>query len=130
VDLQSYRNNLRTIVGVAKSHGVSLFFMTQQSTWNGPDPKIKDWHWILHRRGVTYREDLMHGALESLNDVMREVAAATDVPTYDLARAIPKTSEFFYDDAHFNVRGAHEAGTGLASFILSKDPPGLATKAQ
>jgi lysophospholipase L1-like esterase len=130
VDLESYRNNLRTIVGVAKSHGVSLVFMTQQSTWNGPDPAIKDWHWILHRRGVTYREDLMHEALESLNDVMRQVAASADVSTYDLARVIPKSSEFFYDDAHFNVRGAHEAGTGLASVILSKGPPGLAVKAQ
>jgi hypothetical protein len=127
-DLGSYRSNLQTIVGVAKTHGVSLFLMTQQSTWTTSDPTIKDWHWMLYRPGVTYRENLMHEALESMNDVMRQVAAAANVPVYDLARVMPKSSEFFYDDFHFNVRGAREAGTGLASFIVSNTRPNLAVK--
>ena len=75
---------------------------------------------MLYRFGVTYREDLMDQALESFNNVMRQVAAKHSVPTYDLARLMPKSSDFFYDDAHFNVRGAREAGVGLASFIKTR----------
>ena len=73
---------------------------------------------MLYRFGVTYREDVMHEALESLNDVMRRVGANAGVPTYDLAKLIPKSSLFFYDDVHFNARGAHDAGIGLASFMI------------
>jgi hypothetical protein len=91
--------------------------MTQQTTWTSSDPKIKDWQWILYRGGVTYREEVMHEALESMNDVMREVAESNSVPTYDLARVFPNSSEYFYDDVHFNVNGAREAGLGLASVI-------------
>jgi lysophospholipase L1-like esterase len=120
VDLEPYIENLQTIVGVTKAHGIQLIFITQQSTWNSQDPKLNDWKWMLYRFGVNYREDLMDQALESFNNVMRQVAAKHSVPTYDLARLMPKSSNFFYDDAHFNVRGAREAGVGLASFIKTR----------
>ena len=119
VDLDHYMANLKTIIGVTKAHAIQLVFMTQQSTWNSPDPKIADWQWMLYRFGVTYRPDVMHQALESLNNVMRQIAAKNFVLTYDVARLMPKSSEFFYDDVHFNMLGAREAGTGLASLIIA-----------
>ena len=95
--------------------------MTQASSWNSDvDPNISDWHWMLYRFGVTYREDPMDRGLESYNDAMRELAEEHSVPVYDLARSLPKSSAYFYDDVHFNVGGAATAGEGLASFILEK----------
>ena len=110
-----------------KGHDVPLFFMTQQTTWTSSDPKIKDWQWMLHRGGVTYREEHMHQALESYNDIMRGIASAMSIPTYDLARFLPKSSDHFYDDVHFNVnraRAAREALPGL--FIYQRHLSGLA----
>jgi hypothetical protein len=52
---------------------------------------------------------------------MREVAQERHVPLYDLARTLAKSSEYFYDDLHFNVQGARVAGTGLASFLVSDE---------
>jgi len=118
LDLEAYRVNLKTIIGITKAHAVTLVFMTQQSTWNSSDPKVKDWQWILYRFGVTYREDVMNEALESLNDVMRQLAAEHGVPTYDLARLMTKSSDHFYDDVHFNTNGARVAGIELAYFII------------
>jgi len=123
VDGEAYRTNLRTLVGVAAAHNVALYLMTQQTTWNGPDPVSREWQWMLYRDGVVYRPDYMDEALESLNDRMREVAAAAGIPVYDLARLVPKTSEFFYDDVHFNVRGARMAGLGIASLMLKRGLP-------
>jgi lysophospholipase L1-like esterase len=119
VDLESYRKNLRTLVGIARIHGIRLYLMTQQTSWNGPDSTVRQWHWMRYHDGVTYPEDVMDAALESLNDVMREVAAEFQVPLHDLAASLGKTSDFFYDDVHFNVRGAREAGEGLASTMLA-----------
>jgi lysophospholipase L1-like esterase len=117
-----YRNNLLSIAGVAEAFGVGLVFMTQQTTWNSKiDPSVENWQWMLLRDGLTYRAEAMDAALESLNDVMRSVAASGRIPIYDLARSIPKSSAFFYDDVHFNVKGARVAGGELASVILSNN---------
>lgn len=121
-DLVAYRNNLKTIIGICEAHGKKLILITQPTTWNtSVDPRINNWQWMLYRNGVTYREDLMDEAIESLNNVMRQVANKHSVPLYDLARLIPKSSEYFYDDAHFNVKGAYQFGTGLAFFILEEN---------
>jgi lysophospholipase L1-like esterase len=120
VEPMYYRDNLLSISGVADAFGIGLMFMTQQTTWNGKiDPSVENWQWMLLRDGVTYPADAMYEALESLNDVMRSVAASRRIPIYDLARSMPKSSEFFYDDVHFNVKGARVAGEELASVVLS-----------
>ena len=120
-DVPAYRTNLTTLIGTAKAHTVQLVFMTQQTTWDSPiDPQAQDWHWMRYRDGVTYREDGMDEALESLNDTMRQLAASHGVPIYDLARTLPKSLTFFYDDVHFNVHGARAAGTQLALFLLAQ----------
>jgi lysophospholipase L1-like esterase len=119
VDTRAYANNLRTLAGVAASHGTTLIFVTQQTTWaSDVDPTAKDWHWLLRVDDVRYTENDMHDALERMNDAMRETAASLNVPLYDLARLMPKSTEFFYDDVHFNTNGALVAGTQLAAVIL------------
>jgi hypothetical protein len=107
------------MVGICQAHNIRLVLMTQASSWNSSiDPEIKNWQWMLYRNGVTYRADLMEEALESLNNVTRQEAAEHSVPLYDLARSVPKSSDFFYDDAHFNVKGAEWVGKNLASFLV------------
>ena len=118
VDLAAYATNLRTIAGVARAHGIKLVLMTQQTTWDGPDSaNLKEWQWLLCRSGVRYREDYMNEALTALNDQTRQVAREFSVPVYDLALTMPKSRNFFYDDVHFNERGAQEAAMGLATLI-------------
>lgn len=117
-DTRAYANNLRTIIGAGKANSVQLVFMTQPSTWNSSvDPETKEWHAMLYRNGVKYREDFMDQALESFNDQMRTLAKEHSIPLYDLAGAIPKSLEFFYDDVHLNERGAFVTATNLADII-------------
>ena len=117
-DLPAYRRNLTTIEGVARAHGIRLIFMTQPSSWNSSiDPSIRNWHWITYRAGKTYSEDSMDAALTLMNNIMLEVSTERGVPVLDLAKSIPKSTEFFIDDVHFTAKGAQEIGTQLASFI-------------
>lgn len=121
IDPQAYANNLKTVAGVAQAHEIKLVLMTQQTTWTGPAaPGLKEWQWILCRSGTRYREDFMDEALTTLNDQTRQVAQQYSLPLYDLARTMPKSRDFFYDDVHFNDRGAQEAALGLAAVIREK----------
>jgi hypothetical protein len=72
----------------------------------------------------------MDEALSLLNEAMRQVSREHSIPLYDLTRSIPKSLEFFYDDVHFNVRGATSfLGTELGDFLLqSRLIPHLSTQ--
>ena len=119
-DLEAYSNNLRSLIGMARANDVQILFMTQQSTWNSSvDPEAEEWHWMRYNHGLIYREDLMEQALEAYNDVMRRLARVHGVPLFDVSKRFPKSLEFFYDDVHFNVRGARTAGTELALLVLN-----------
>jgi lysophospholipase L1-like esterase len=118
-DPEPYRNNLLTIIGIAQAHDVKLMFMTQATTWNSQiDPATSDVHWMTFRNNVTFSMADMDVALESYNDVMRELAQSHNIPIFDLARRIPKSLEYFYDDCHFNVNGSRETGKWVGDFLL------------
>jgi hypothetical protein len=97
--------------------------MTQATTWNSKvDPEAEKWHWMgLAFDEQTYREDLLDDALESYNDVVRQVGAQDQVPVLDLARSIPKSLEFFYDDCHFNLKGAQQVASLLSDLIVQRE---------
>lgn len=132
-DEQSYATNLRTLAGIAAGNRFKLVFMTQQTTWNSTvDPQAKSHHWMRYRanapgggtpatgNGFTFKEDKMDAAMERLNDEMRQVGEAESVPVYDLARTLPKSLDFFYDDCHFNNAGASRTAKGLAGFLIER----------
>lgn len=117
VDLDPFERNLNTIIGIAEANNVKLILMTQPSSWSGGDPVSRSWQWMRYRGRFAYSEKQMNMALEAYNDVTRQVAKSKRVSLYDIARVIPKTSKFFYDDVHFNVSGARFAGLGLSDVL-------------
>lgn len=52
--------------------------------------------------------------LERYNDVLRDVAAQMGVPLIDLARDVPKRSDYFIDIMHYSVAGADYIGDRIA----------------
>lgn len=123
LDPGMYRDNLETLAGTARAHRVPMVFMTQATTWNSEvDSTAVHWHWMTYRRGVTYREDVLDGEMEKYNDVMRQEGAKLGVPVFDLARELPKSTRYIYDDVHFNPAGADTTGVLLASFLVARYP--------
>jgi lysophospholipase L1-like esterase len=118
IPASAYAVNLRSLIGAARANAVGVVLMTQQTTWASTvDPRVEDWQWMTYRNGKVYDPSLMDRALDVLNDTARQVALDLRVPMYDLARSIPKSTDYFYDDVHFNVRGARRAGQELAAAI-------------
>jgi lysophospholipase L1-like esterase len=132
-DAKSYATNLRTLAGMARGNHFKMAFMTQQTTWNSAvDAGARAHHWMRYRAGApdngaagsktgfTFREAAMDAAMERLNDAMRSTGTEETVPVYDLARTLPKSLEYFYDDCHFNTAGASAAAKGLAVFLVAQ----------
>ncbi len=120
-NIPAFSNNLKTIIGVTNAHNIQLVFMTPQTTWNSKvDPKTKNYHWSLLYGGTRYQEDLMHEAVELYNEEIRRLSVKYNLPIVDLAKIIPKSTEYFYDDVHFNKKGADFTARHLASFILQE----------
>lgn len=117
-NIAPYRHNLETIAGIARSHRVGLVFVTHPHTWNSQtDPEIAKYHWMRLIGESTYNEVLMDAAMESMNLTMIEVARDHAIPLYDLVTDIEKSTDFFYDDCHFNTNGVREAASGLSDFL-------------
>jgi len=116
-NVRPYEENLHTLAGIARAQGARMVFMTQATTWNARDPRPSEWHWMVGTR-VRYREHDLDLAMERYNDAMRRAAAADGAPVFDLARSIPKSADFFYDDVHFNVAGADTTAAMLARFVV------------
>lgn len=115
----SYAINLGSIAGICKENQVKLIFMTNQSTWNSTiDSRSAQSHYMLTVDRVRYKEEYLDKGLEVFNDTMRGRAQRMNVPLMDLAREMPKTQDYFYDDCHFNVNGASFAAKKLANLII------------
>lgn len=122
IDLDSYRSNLKSIIGLARVHNIRLLLMTQATTWNSEiDPETTDWQWATFRNGITYSEQNLETALKEYNGVMRQLAAENKLLLFDLAGSIPKSLEFFYDDCHFNINGAEWTAEKLGVYLIEEN---------
>ena len=48
-----------------------------------------------------YHASLLDSAMRAYNERTREVCRTAAVECVDLARVVPKTTDFFFDDCHF-----------------------------
>ena len=118
-DLSHYAENLRTIIGVAMAHKITLICVAQATTWNSTvDPGAAEWHWLLLQNGIRYSDRSMDAAMGAYNDVTRRLAREFNLPFLDLAQLLPKSREYIYDDCHFNIEGAEIVGAMLGEMLI------------
>lgn len=120
-----FRNRLLEIVELSRSHGIEPVFVTQPGLY-GPAVDA-----VTGVDLATIERNGINGAtaweiLELYNETTREVGALEDVLVVDLARALPKSSLFFYDLVHFTNEGAVEIGRimheALCPFLAERFP--------
>ena len=101
-----FEENLRTLVGIARSAGADAVFVTQPVIWGARSGEWEKRLWVSSHGRIPHAQ--LWKMLEKFNEVTRRVAAELDVPVVDLARTLPKTTEVFYDDDHYTVAGAEK----------------------
>jgi lysophospholipase L1-like esterase len=107
--LDAYRSRLLQLADTCLAWNILPVFITQPNQFGtGRDPVT---HADLELYPVDPKDPKMNGRLiwnmlEQYNDVVRRLCAERKLPMIDLARRLPKDSDYFYDMSHFTNAGA------------------------
>ena len=131
--LLEYRRNLERIVDIAQHRSLPLVFMTQPSLYRaGLSDADKSLLWAGgvgdFRRvpnSLYYEPEALAEGMEAFNDTLLQVCRERQIKCVDLAGAIPKTREFFYDDFHF-TDGAQDLVASTLARALAPSRPSTA----
>ena len=105
--LEKYEENINTLIQLAKKKNINLVFVTQATMWKpNLEPQYEE---LLLTSGFEnnenfYSTEAFYHGMEAFNERLKTVCAQQNIPCIDLQ--LPKTTESFYDDFHFNESGA------------------------
>ncbi len=121
--LPAYRSRLEQLVTMARSHGIEPVLITAPLLYG----YVRDD--VTHRNLATISDGPLDSGfrweiLELYNDVTRGVGQTEGVLVIDLARELPKSSRYFYDEVHFGNEGA----TRVAEIVDRRLCPFLASR--
>src|SRR6185503_7256005 len=125
--LEEYRRNVRAMIGLIRKRGARPLFATHPAFWRaGMSPEEEALLWfgwtggaVPHARAY-YTIGILAEALSAFDRVLKDVCAEEGVEWLDLAAAIPRTTENFYDDAHFTDAGARKVAEALAGYLRER----------
>ena len=123
--LDAYGRNLKQMVKLAGSFGAPILLMTQPSIWRaGLSDAEKAQLWMggvgdFREVGgsIYYAPEALERGMDAYNQRLLEVCRETGTPCLDLAKAVPKSADYFYDDEHFTDRGQELVATRVAEAI-------------
>ncbi|MEO1088795.1 MAG: hypothetical protein AAFY88_31580, partial [Acidobacteriota bacterium] len=95
-----FERNLRSIVAVARGHGVRPVLITQ-----------------AHRLPEREAED---GDFVRYNDITRQLGRLLDAPVVDLAASLSGREAFFLDDVHYTSEGVRAVAAELTSPVAAE----------
>lgn len=108
--------------------GKRCVFLTQPVLWRTegvtPEEERLLWFGRVGRedvpRGFVRAEDLAK-AMDAYNRTLVQVCHDKGVECFDLAGAVPKSREAFYDDCHFTEKGAEIVASWLAGKLTEAE---------
>jgi hypothetical protein len=126
--LEEYARNLSAIVDLVQPR--RLVFMTQPTLWRSDlEPAAQRLLWkggqgnFQEERGKAYYSvRALADAMGAYNRRLLKVCEDRRLECIDLARHIPKTTEFLYDDEHFTEAGARLVAHVVSRHFMQRDP--------
>jgi len=123
--LDAYGQNLKEMVKLSGSFGRPILLMTQPSIWRaGLSDAEKGQLWMggvgdfREVPGSLYIEpEALERGMDAYNQRLLEVCRETSTPCLDLAKAVPKSADYFYDDEHFTDKGQELVANRVAEAI-------------
>jgi lysophospholipase L1-like esterase len=117
--LTEYQAQLTKMIELARCWGKRLIFMTQPTIWaQQMDEKTEALTLGGRLADGRYLDNATRvKAMGLFNQVMRDLTAREGIELVDLAAKLPKTTEVFYDDCHFNENGARLVAAALAEQV-------------
>ena len=120
--LPAFERNLRDFVGIARSKGMHVLLATQPSLYRedltAAERQLLVFPLTHHFGGKRPSLFSMIDGMHRFNDVTRRLAAQASVDFVDLERAMPKTTDYLYDDVHYTQAGNELIGNSWADELI------------
>jgi lysophospholipase L1-like esterase len=133
--VSEYRARIQALGDECQRRSVRCIFLTQPTMWRASLPQGESKLLFFGSVGLhgTFEERNHHPdgfisvadmarAMDVFNQAMMSVCADSSLECYDLAAALPKDISVFYDDVHFNQKGARLVAQFLAGKIDRRPP--------
>ena len=123
--LDSFERNLKTIITLARNDGTRIILMTQPNIYKEKMSQ-KELEMLIMLNiesvgsGKKWSYKTAYRGINAYNDRIRKVASDENVILIDLDKAVPKTSEYFYDDVHYKPKAYDRISDFLAIEIPKK----------
>ena len=118
-NIGEFQANVKEIIKLGRAYNVRVIFMTQPllyddtDYWRGIEGNF---YWINQTKGrlsaATYWK-----LLNIYNRTLVDTCAQENVECFDLASVVPHDANYFYDNGHFNERGAALVADSLSTFM-------------
>lgn len=126
VGMEEYSSRISLLAAECRTLGVRCFFMTQPSMYREemtPTEEALLWAgWVQQEDGtlgyVPYSE--LSGAIRGFNDSLISVCRQEGLDCFDLDRKIPKDTNAFFDDVHFNENGARLVAGAVSQELIER----------
>ncbi len=107
IDTAFFKKKMDVLLDICKnSSGAEVVFVPQLATWHTDDEELKKWQWLTEICGIRYRPEVLAGVMAEVNSMIAEECQKHGIPLIEIH--IEPTSEYFYDDCHFNPKGCQE----------------------
>ncbi|MDO6596410.1 SGNH/GDSL hydrolase family protein [Oceanihabitans sp. 2_MG-2023] len=119
--LNHYEKNTLELIRLAKAKGIHLIFIQQATMWK-PDLE-EEYEKLLLTSGFEnnngfYSTTALYHGMEIFNEKLKNICKQNNVEFIDLD--LPKTTESFYDDFHFNESGARLVSDRVFTALTTK----------
>ena len=121
---EDYAQGLSGLVERCRKGAYRCMLLTQPTGYYADAPSSVTRHYRLTPPGRSYTMDLdslVHIA-NLYNDFAKDMAAKENLLLCDLAAVVPKGTEAFYDDVHFNINGARIVAQAMTDCITDLVP--------
>ena len=131
-ELAAYVRNVNAVVDHVEKAGKRVIFLTQPTLWRRG--MAKEELALIWGGGTNffdagpgkeyYSAEVLAETMKRYNDALRGVCRDRGVECVEIAGALPKTAEVFYDDAHFTEYGSGILADAFAEYLLATEPLG------
>jgi hypothetical protein len=116
LDLSKFDQALQEIGNLAKQYGARLILCTQPTLYRDDlTPGENQLLWMIGN----YTPATKRKKMDLINSHIRAAAARLGVPLVDLDRDLPRTTDVFYDDCHFNIGGAQRVAEAVFQCLMA-----------
>jgi lysophospholipase L1-like esterase len=113
--IMNYKKNLSSIIKLCQVNNIKIIVVNQAAIWGNDSCEYKLWMGGIGdyqnlQKSIYYSPSALRLGLTSFNLSTLDICNKNRVKIIDIDSALSLHHEYFYDDCHFNERGARELG--------------------